>query len=110
MSSWLTGEELEEKNPDLLGYLHGFCNVWVDSNFIPGDRILVLIQYDYDRGRNCLLHCLLIRDGKYVDIRGETSNFDYVLDDFDWGSYRSFECSSLKAFHKLLNSIGFDYD
>ena len=51
-------------------YLHGSCHQWVLDNFRPGDKIFVMTDYDYDIDDYALVHCGLIRNGKYLDVRG----------------------------------------
>ena len=66
-------------------YLHGSCHQWVFDNFRPGDKIFVMTDYDYDIDDYALVHCGLIRNGKYLDVRGVMNSEQEVLDEFDHG-------------------------
>jgi hypothetical protein len=52
------------------------------------------------------MHCCLYRDGKYVDVRGETDDLDDVLDSFDYGEFNYEEYNDLKAFNRRMRKLG----
>lgn len=101
-SEW---DEKYDDNDEIIAYLHGRCNDWVQKNYQKGDKCLILTEYDEDVGKVCLLHCCLIRNEKYVDVRGETNSFDALLDDFDEGEYDVEEYDSLDEFSKRIQQI-----
>lgn len=97
---WITGEELADIDDMKYSYLHGWCNEWAAEHYKQGDKILSIIQQDDDVVG--LLHCCLLRDGKYVDVRGETGDFDDVLDDFDYGEFVNVYCNTVDDLNFLL--------
>ena len=90
-------------------YLHGFCNKWVANNYQDGDEILVIIALDECYEFHHLIHCCLIRDGMFVDVRGATDNFDNVLEDFEddyFEDYMSdYVCNTLDEFLYEMNKV-----
>lgn len=103
---WLSEEELENLGSNLITYLHGKCDEWVLGNYKDSDKILVILEFDYNINRDCLLHCCLIRDGNFIDVRGETSNLDDVLDGFDYDEYSVLCCENKDSFKTILKRIG----
>lgn len=79
-------------------YLHGFCHQWVLDNFRPGDKIFVMTDYDYDIDDYALVHCGLIRNGKYLDVRGVMNSEQEVLDEFDYGPELEIQIMDKKQF------------
>lgn len=103
---WLSEEELECVNPDLIDYLHGKCNEWVFNNYKNGDNILIISEFSYEINKECLVHCCLIRGNSYIDVRGETSNLDDILDGFDYNDYSVLACEDLNSFSIILKQLG----
>ena len=93
MNNILTQDEYEN-------YLHGYCHQWVLDNYQPGDKIFVMTDYDYDIEGYALVHCGILRNGKYLDVRGEMNNEDEVLDEFDYGPELETEIMDKKQFIK----------
>jgi len=81
-------------------YLHGSCHLWVLDNYRPGDKIFVMTDFDYDINGYALVHCGLLRNGKYVDVRGEMDSEKEVLDEFDYGPELDIEIMNLVQFKK----------
>ena len=94
--------DLDEEEEDLL---HGKCNIFVNKIFKPGDTIIALVEMDYDLERPALLHSFILRNNKYIDVRGSTNNIDDILDSFDYGDFQEFQFSSLSEFNKFLQDL-----
>lgn len=85
---WCNGLSLEDwqervATEDDYMCLHGFCNQWVVDNYQDGDVVLVITALDEDQDFDHLVHCCLIRNGLYLDVRGATPNFESVVEGFD---------------------------
>lgn len=86
-----------------LNYLHGRCDDWVRNNFQQGDIIIVETEWDYDIDAQALLHCCLFRNGMYIDVRGETSDYNDILDSFDYDEDDlKYDFNSLDEFNSFL--------
>lgn len=106
---WCDGldlEDWEKEHEDEVIYLHGCCDDWVNEHYQPGDKCIALTEYSSDIKRTCLMHSLLLRDGKYIDVRGETDDFDDVLDGFDYGEFNYEVYDDLKAFNRRMRKLG----
>lgn len=90
--------------------LYGYCHQWVINHHQEGDRCVALLESREGFNTMCLMHACLIRDGKYLDVRGATSDFDDILEAFDWGDYEIVECDSLEQFKGVLESINICFD
>ena len=97
-------EELHEN--DEKDYLHGYCDDWVNENYQKGDICIAITEYDYEVECICLMHSCLFRNGMYLDVRGETDDFEDVLDGFDYGEHFVEEYPSLKDFNKRMKKLG----
>ena len=107
----LTLEEWEEEHEnDSVDYLHGHCDEWVLNNYQKGDVPVIWNEYDDEIEEVVLIHCFLIRDGKYLDVRGSTERFRQVEDGFDYRTYNGrYYCKSLDEFKIMIRSIcGYD--
>ena len=104
------GEWFETTTDSNRVFLHGMCNEWVADNYQAGDRALVIIALDEYFEPKQLMHCCLIRNGVYVDVRGETDSFDDLLESFeDWydEEYTNIvDCESLDDFYTVLRNMG----
>lgn len=98
----LTLEQWEEKyeNSVEFEYLHGFCHEFVISNYQENDKCIAILEYRDNL--LCLIHSCLKRDDKFVDVRGETTEFNDVLDVFDYCEYFVNTYNSLTEFKQLL--------
>ena len=100
---------------DELSYLHGKCDEYAITHFQPGDKIIALVEYDYDIEQPALLHTVLFRNNKYWDIRGNASSIDEILEDFDYGDFQEFVFNNIDDFKNFLinlekNNIELDID
>lgn len=104
----LTSDEWEEKYDasEKMTFLHGKCNEWVNANFQEGDQCIAITEYREEIHGTGLMHCCLLRNGKYKDIRGETWNFQNVIDAFDYGEYNIEIYDCLEDFNNRLASLG----
>ena len=100
----LTLEEWEEKHDnDPVDYLHGACDEWVLANYKEGDIPVIWSDYDEEMGKVVLIHCFLIRDGKYLDVRGETESIEDIEDGFDyWSEDDKYYCADLNEFKRMI--------
>lgn len=101
LEDWEILHENDEKN-----YLHGYCDEWVNENYIESDKCIVITEYDYEIDKVCLMHSCLFRDGKYVDVRGETEDFNNVIDGFDYGHFEVEEYDSIIDFNMRMFELG----
>ena len=81
-------------------FLHGQCHQWVFDNYKPGDEIFVMMYYDYDIDDYALVHCGILRNGKYIDVRGEMDSLADVLDEYDYGPELETEILNFEQFKK----------
>lgn len=79
-------------------YLHGSCHQWVLDNYMPGDKIFVITDYDYDIEDYALVHCGIYRDNQYIDVRGCMDDIDEVLEEFDYGEEMEVRIMSFSEF------------
>ena len=73
-----------------LDYLHGHCDRWCVENFKNGDKIIAFTQLWSDWGEEPLdgndehlIHSLLYRNEKYIDVTGEYDDIYELMDNFD---------------------------
>lgn len=108
---WLDGLEYEDwerkhEHDGLLWAVHGGCDEWALNNYKEGDTLVVWNQYNYDLEKVELIHCYIIRNDLYVDARGETDDFDELIDEFDYdidnGHYK---CKDINEFKKMIKEI-----
>jgi hypothetical protein len=99
-------DEDEEVNK----YLYGYCHQWVINHYQEGDKCVALLESREGFNTMCLMHACLIRDGKYLDIRGATSHLYDILEAFDWGDYEVVECDDLDSFKDILKGINIEYE
>ena len=96
-------EEKHENNDKINMYLHGYCQTWAVMHFRKGDSIQCIME---DRsGKPGLMHCLLVRHNKYMDVRGTTDDFAEVLDGFDYGEYWVQNFDDLKEFNQFCKEM-----
>jgi hypothetical protein len=80
----LSLEEWEENaTEEEIRYLHGDCNKWVVENYQKGDKVLTFFALNENCGFHHLIHCCIVRNGMYIDIRGSTNNFNALLEGFE---------------------------
>lgn len=103
----LTQEEWERRHEnDAIDYLHGHCDEWVLENYQEGDIPVIWNHFNEEIGRVSLIHCYIIRDGKYVDVRGETTNIEDVEEGFDYYyDNDTYECNSLEEYKMMIRKI-----
>lgn len=87
-------------------YLHGFCYQWVFDNYRDGDEIFVMTDYDPDIKDTALLHCGLMRDGKFIDVRGEMDTKEEVLEPFDYSNELDIELLNMDEFKIFCKDFG----
>lgn len=51
------------------------------------------------------MHCCLKRNNQFIDVRGETSDFNNIIDEFDYGEFIVKEFATLTEFEQLLNKL-----
>ena len=99
--------EWEEKHAyDEVDYLHGHCDEWVLENYQEGDIPVIWNEYNEDMGKVVLIHCYIIRNGKYLDIRGETDDIEDIEDGFDYGyDNGKYQCADLEEYKRMIRMI-----
>jgi hypothetical protein len=110
LENWIEEEIIELIDNTQTRYLHGNCQDWVKTHFKEGDKALVSLELNEETGTNYLIHCCIIRDGSYIDVRGITDDFDYVLEGFDYYNHEKFEFDNLEDFIKFINNLGVDFE
>ena len=73
----------ENAKEEEIQYLHGYCDKWVVENYQEGDSVLAFFALNENHKFHHLIHCCIVRDGMYVDVRGSTNNFDALLEGFE---------------------------
>lgn len=96
--------EAVEKTAD--DYLHGSCQDWVISNYVKGDTIVVIQEYDFEIDTICMAHCVLKRNGYYYDVRGKLNNMEEVLEEFDCDDSDIIEFDNINEFKGYLKEMG----
>jgi hypothetical protein len=101
----LSQEEWDEKydSTDEESFLHGECNIWLNQHYEKGDKCVALTEQ-----RECgtsLMHCCLLRNGEYIDVRGNTDNIDDVIDAFDYGWYNIETYETLDDFNERMREL-----
>ena len=99
---WCDGLELEEwenmQGNDKINYLHGHCDKWVLENYQDGDIPVIWNEFNEEIKKVCLIHCYIIRNGKYIDVRGETEHIEDIKEGFDyWRDNDFYHCKLLKS-------------
>lgn len=106
---WCNGLSLEEweelHENDEIDYLHGYCDDWVNENYKSGDKCIAITEFREEIDKVCLMHSCLFRDGKYVDVRGETKDFNDVIEAFDYGYFEVEEYDSLEDFNERMKKL-----
>lgn len=65
--------------------LHGACQEWIIDNYQSGDKILVIEEVEWELDDELVVgHCVLIRNGRYLDARGFMDTMDEVLAEYDF--------------------------
>lgn len=107
---WCNGLDLEEWedscSKEESNYLHGHCDEWVLEHFQDGDIAVIWNEFSEEIGKVVLVHCYIIRDGKYLDVRGETESIEDVEEGFDYGyDNDTYECNSLEEYKMMIRKI-----
>ena len=108
---WCDGSDLEtweENHEDVSQYLHGICDEFVTENYLLGDICIAITEWRDDIQKYGLMHACLFRNGKYVDIRGDTEKFSDVLDGFDYGEFSVEKYETLETFEKRIHWLFFE--
>jgi hypothetical protein len=108
---WCEGlslNEWEQKYDDTkeLSYLHGRCDEWLVKNYRKHDKCVTITEYRDKLDRLCLMHCCLLRDDEYIDVRGNTKNFQEIIDAFDYGEYNVEIYNTLNDFKEKMKQLG----
>ena len=101
-------EEENDSNYEIISYLHGRCDKWVNMNYQKGDRCIAITEFRDEVGSLCLMHSCLLRNGKYVDVRGETESLNNIIEGFDWGEYAVEMYNSIEEFNLRMKQLGLD--
>lgn len=100
---WETKHEQTDK---LNMLLHGYCHTWAVMHFNTTDIIRCILENrDSKTG---LVHCFLIRDGYFIDVRGKTKSMDNILESFDYGEFWMEDFTNLRAFNDFLKTLKLD--
>lgn len=102
----LSQEEWEEKHSTEPDYLHGYCESWVIDHYQLGDKCVAITEVREWGGPRCLMHSCLLRNDVFVDVRGETMDFQNILDGFDYGEYNVEVYDTLKRFKNRMRKLG----
>ncbi len=107
---WCDGLDLEEweelHEHDKIDYLHGHCDEWVLEHFQDGDIAVIWNEFREEIGKVALIHCYIVRNGKYLDVRGETESIEDVEEGFDYGCDNdTYECCSLEEYKRMIRKI-----
>lgn len=86
--------------------LHGYCHQFVLDNYRKGDTVCLVTDYDYDIESVCLCHACLIRDGRYLDVRGFMDSIKDVLEPFVYGDEMEVSEVSYRDFVKFCKENG----
>ena len=109
---WCEGLDYEEwcekhdYDEETMNYLHGNCDKWVNDHYQNGDKCVAILEEREDVETICLMHSCLLRNGKYVDVRGETKDFYKVIEAFDYGEFEIMEYATLEEFNEPMNELG----
>ena len=109
---WCEGLDFEEwcekhdYYEETMDYLYGNCDEWVNKNYQSGDKCIAILEEREDVETVCLMHSCLLRDGNYVDVRGETNDFQNVIEAFDYGEFEVIEYDTLEEFNGLMKELG----
>jgi hypothetical protein len=87
-------------------YMDGFCHRWVLDNFTDGDEIFVMTGYDPDTKDTCLIHCGLMRGGRFVDVRGEMESKEDVTGPFGEDDGIQFSILNMDEFKRFCEDFG----
>jgi hypothetical protein len=106
---WLEGltlKQWEDKydHTEEIEYFHYCYHEWVAENFKPGDKCIAIIEYKSGLGE-CLMYSCLLRDGKYLDVRGDTENFDDVIDGLDYDEFNVETYDTLEKFKARMREF-----
>ena len=107
---WCDGLDLEEweeiQEKDKINYLHGHCDEWVLENYQNGDTAVIWNEWNEELNKVCLIHCYIIRNGKYLDVRGETENIEDVKEGFDyWNDNATYYCKNIEEYKMMIRKI-----
>ena len=100
---WLKEEDLEKLKLDI--YLHGLCHEWVKDNYKENDKAIIISEFNEDFGVTTLIHCCILRDNKFIDVRGETDDINEILEPFDYFDYEMFSYNDLETFLEMINIL-----
>lgn len=107
---WCNGLDLEDwenlQERRVIDYLHGCCDEWVLENYQNGDIPVIWNEFNDQLGKVCLIHCYIIRNGKYIDVRGETENIEDMKEGFDyWCDNDFYHCKDLEEYKRMIRKI-----
>lgn len=95
-----------EKLEEIRRFLHGYCDEWVLNNFRPNDTAIIWCDYDDVTNKTYLIHCYIIRNGYFVDIRGKTKSIELIEEEYDYGEFeRKIYCTTLEEFKAHIRNI-----
>jgi len=98
---WEDLHEDDEKN-----YLHGYCDEWVLQNYKDGDIAVIWNNFNEEMKKVTLIHCYIIRNGKYLDVRGETDDIEDIKDGFDYyPDNDEYHCNNLEEYKQMIRTI-----
>ena len=83
--------------------LNGACQEWIIDNYQPGDKILVIEEVEWELDDALVVgHCVLIRNGRYLDARGFMDTMDEVLAEYDFDDTFTHTFDSLETSSAFL--------
>lgn len=101
----LTFEQWEDKydhDEEVMQYLHGKCHEWVNKHYQIGDTCIAILEEREGIDTMCLLHSCLLRDESFIDVRGETRDFNDIIEAFDYGDFEIVAYDNLEGFNDLM--------
>ena len=98
--------EKHDYDEETMNYLHGYCDDWVNENYKKGDKCVAITEWRDEEDCLCLMHSCLLRNGMYVDVRGETNDFDQIIEAFDWGEFDEEIYDDLDSFNERMVELG----
>lgn len=101
LSDWKT----KYRNNKDYHYLHGNCDDWVINHCKDGDTLMVISGEDEKQTYLYLVHCFIMRNGKYMDVRGETNKIEDILEDFEELKkieYKIYSYHTIKEFNEKI--------
>lgn len=95
-----------ELNERELQYLYKKCHIWVQENFNQGNIIIALVGVNNENEVE-LVHCFLYDrfEEMYIDVRGNTLDWDEFIQDFDIEGTSQFSFTNLEDFQRFLTEL-----